>query len=291
MESVRSAALLERDRAAVAAKAAADRARHACAAASKADDEVAGKAAALGRAAMQLMEAQDALKEAEAAHAQASLALDDAKARSSAAQSEARTAQSEADAAERKASEAAAAVDEIQNAAEQPGWRGDSTAGASSTGPGKDSPAPSSQIISGNSNEPIKRRILPEWVTWKQDVGEIAFILEVPRILENTLKIDVATRRLCISFYAHNRTDDKESNRNSVELSAMSRTFHSVVIDLGGDVDTRKLRKHVADLNMMLVITKMKQGQWSDLQVAESDIKVPENGKKSLATWQMYELD
>lgn len=94
-------------------------------------------------------------------------------------------------------------------------------------------------------------RPLPGWISWRQDLAAVAFIMEVPGIVESSLCVSVQPRQLRVAF----RASAGEALRDYVAELA-----------LAGEVLTAEVRHHVAELNMMLVLAKREGVMWDRLQ-------------------------
>jgi hypothetical protein len=299
VQEARVAAATQRDAAAAIAAAASEKAASAARAASEADAQTAEKGLAMRRATERVALARAAVQAAVNDESRASSELESARAASAAAHDLAAASRAEAAAATEAASRAAACVEALadpRGAGAQPGSAAAVPAvKASRVNPAEPSsllascPTASGHPAEGNEVEGVAARALPAWVTWKQDDKELAFILEVPGILEQTLQIQVQPTHLSISFSARaDRSCGAASDHKEGEAAAAGCTRHAVVIPLAGEVDTAQVRKHVADLNMMLVLGKTQPGLWIDLQPPAAP--VARQGQVQAAK-QMYELD
>jgi len=94
-------------------------------------------------------------------------------------------------------------------------------------------------------------RPLPGWISWRQDFATVAFIMEVPGIVESSLCVSVQPRQLRVAF----RASAGEALRDYV-----------AELVLAGEVLTAEVRHHVAELNMMLVLAKREGVMWDHLQ-------------------------
>jgi HSP20 family molecular chaperone IbpA len=291
-----AAAVVERDAAAAAAVAAFAKAAQAGRAALEADTETVEKAAAMRRATERVATARAAVQAAIDDESRAALELERSKAACSVASEVAAAARAQA----AKATEAATRAAEFAESLAEPrasGEQHEPAAAVPAAGVSLATPAEAAAPVSDCTLASTRRaelrsaeaesamgRALPDWVTWRQDEKEVAFILEKPAILEQTVEIEVKPSTLRISFSAGaDHSCGAASNHKEGEAAGAACTRHAVVIPLTGEVDTAQVRKHVADLNMMLVLTKARQEIWDDLQ--------PPAALPGHPTKEMYELD
>lgn len=274
-----AAAAAKRDSAAAIAAAASEKAAIAARAASEADAETAEKVAAMRRATERVAMARAAVQAAVGDESRAFLELESARAASAAAHDVAVAARAEASTAKEDATIAAALAEasadprafggQLESAAAVPAARASGATPAETAASLASCPIASARPTEPHCSETESAvtRVLPEWVTWKQDEKEVAFILEVPAILEQTLEIEVKPSKLCLSFSARaDHSRGEASDHKEGDAGAAQCTRHEVAINLAGEVDTAQMRKHVADLNMMLVLTKSQPALWDDLQ-------------------------